>query len=199
MMKVSILDYKAGNINSIKNALEFIGLKTDVITKPNEIIKSDALVVPGVGSFGFAMKQLEKSKNNIAIIEYIKKGKPLLGICLGMQILFQISQESVNIKGLGIFKGEVVKFKKGKVPQIGWNKILFSDNNTFNNGFAYYVNSYYVIPKNKNLVLAKSKYYIEFTSAIKYENITAFQFHPEKSGEYGLELLRRWSKSFQKE
>jgi imidazole glycerol-phosphate synthase subunit HisH len=206
-MKISILDYGAGNITSVKNALDKLNIKSTVIKSPTEISKSDALIVPGVGSFGFAMKKLKETKNIQAIRNFIKKGKPYFGICLGMQILFENSEESPKTKGLGIIKGKVIRFSKGKIPQIGWNEIIPTNRKKYNDmkkpiiykGYSYFVNSYYVIPDNKKIISGKTKYYTNFTSAIQLKNITAVQFHPEKSGEYGLELIRRWLESFQKE
>ena len=126
------------------------------------------------------------------IRDFIKSGKPFLGICLGMQALFEESEESSGIKGLGIFKGKVVRFSKGKVPQIGWNKINPKKNGIFRNDFMYFVNSYYVVPEDKSMIAAFTDYNGNFASAIQSDNITAMQFHPEKSGKGGIQLLKRW-------
>ncbi|OYT33760.1 MAG: imidazole glycerol phosphate synthase subunit HisH [Candidatus Aenigmarchaeota archaeon ex4484_52] len=193
---ITIINYGAGNLGSIKNAVEYLGFICRITNNADDIKNTDKLILPGVGAFGDIMNNLEKQKLIKPIKKYIASGKPYLGICLGLQILFEKSKESPNAKGLGIFKGKVVKFKKGKVPQIGWNEINpVKQNKFFKNGFVYFVNSYYVIPKDKNIIAATTNYYVEFASAIQYKNITAMQFHPEKSGEFGLNLLKRWLKS----
>lgn len=147
------------------------------------------MVFPGVGNFGNVMWELKKRKLDEAIKKVIEVRKPFLGICVGLQVLFEESEESPNIKGLGVFKGKVVRFKKGKIPQIGWNKIK---SKTIGNGYVYFVNSYYVVPADKEVIESTSDYYIEFAAAVKKDNVLATQFHPEKSGEFGLEILKKW-------
>lgn len=199
-MKVSILDYGAGNITSIKNAFSLIKVETRIIKNPSEILNSEMLVFPGVGSFGFAMNMLNKTGNADAIKEFIKAKKPFLGICLGMQLLFESSEESPGDPGLKIIKGKVIKFREGKIPQIGWNKIIpAKKNKCLNEGYGYFVNSFFAVPEDKKVILSKSIYYKKFVSGIQKENITAFQFHPERSGKYGINILKRWFESFQKE
>jgi imidazole glycerol-phosphate synthase subunit HisH len=190
---IAIIDYGSGNLKSVKKAFEKIGIDTIITNKKKEIEKADKIVLPGVGSFGFIMKKLKNKDLEKSIKKAIKNGKPYLGICLGMQILFEESEESPGVKGLGILKGKVKKFKKGKVPQIGWNKII-PKNKIFKNDFFYFVNSFYVIPSDKKIIASTTKYFQNFASAIKYKNITAVQFHPEKSGKAGLKFLDRWIK-----
>jgi imidazole glycerol-phosphate synthase subunit HisH len=190
---IAIIDYGSGNLKSVKKAFEKIGINTIITNKKKEIEKADKIVLPGVGSFGFIMKKLKNKDLEKSIKKAIKNGKPYLGICLGMQILFEESEESPGVKGLGILKGKVKKFKKGKVPQIGWNKII-PKNKIFKNDFFYFVNSFYVIPSDKKIIASTTKYFQNFASAIKYKNITAVQFHPEKSGKAGLKFLDRWIK-----
>jgi imidazole glycerol-phosphate synthase subunit HisH len=190
---IAIIDYGSGNLKSVKKAFEKIGIDTIITNKKKEIEKANKIVLPGVGSFGFIMKKLKNKDLEKSIKKAIKNGKPYLGICLGMQILFEESEESPGVKGLGILKGKVKKFKKGKVPQIGWNKII-PKNKIFKNDFFYFVNSFYVIPSNKKIIASTTKYFQNFASAIKYKNITAVQFHPEKSGKAGLKFLDRWIK-----
>lgn len=115
--------------------------------------------------------------------------KPFLGICVGLQVLFEESEESPDVKGLGIFKGKVVKFKQGKIPQIGWNKIK---SKSIGNGYVYFVNSYYVVSFDRSIIESESDYYVKFTVAVKKDNVFATQFHPEKSGKFGLEMLKKW-------
>ena len=139
--------------------------------------------------------EILKKKNLVkSIKQFIAEGKPFLGICLGLQILFEESEENPGVKGLSLFKGKVVKFKKGKVPQIGWNKIIPKRKDVFKDGYVYFVNSYYVIPKDKSIVATLTDYYGDFVSAIQCNNITAMQFHPEKSGQFGIGILKRWLK-----
>ena len=197
MKKIVIIDYGAGNLTSVRNAFAFLKLDAVITDKPIEIENASAIVFPGVGNFGFMMKQLKKKKLDVAIKKAISNGKKFLGICLGMQALFEESEESPKIKGLAIFKGKVMKFTAGKVPQIGWNKILpvKKEKEIFRQEYAYFVNSYYVVPKDKSIIAAKTDYNGKFACAVKYKNITAVQFHPEKSGKQGIELLRRWLES----
>ena len=133
--------------------------------------------------------ELKKRKLDGAIKSFIESKKPFLGICIGLQVLFEESEESPNVKGLGIFKGKVLRFKKGKIPQIGWNKI---SSKTIGNGYVYFVNSYYPVPEDKGIIESTSDYYIKFTAAVKKDNVFATQFHPEKSGKFGQEILRKW-------
>jgi imidazole glycerol phosphate synthase glutamine amidotransferase subunit len=189
--KIVIVDCNAGNLNSVKNALEFLGKKPVISSCPAELQRADRIVFPGVGSFGYAMKQLRESGLEQTLKTTIKEGKPFLGICLGLQLLFEKSEESKGTKGLGIFKGKVVLFRQGKVPQIGWNKVI-PINSAFQENYYYFINSYYAVPKEPEIISAKTNYYNDFASAIQFENITAVQFHPEKSGVAGLDFLERW-------
>lgn len=191
---ITLVDYGAGNLKSVRNALEHLGQKCRASSEPEEILDADRLVFPGVGSFGFMMASLRKKGSDAAIRDYISSGRPFLGICLGLQALFEESEESIGVSGLGIFKGKSVRFTAGKVPQIGWNKITPVKNGLFREGYAYFVNSYYVVPEDGSIIAAKTDYSLEFASAIQYRNITAVQFHPEKSGEFGIRILERWLK-----
>ncbi|MFA6065350.1 MAG: imidazole glycerol phosphate synthase subunit HisH [archaeon] len=189
---IGIIDYGAGNLKSVKNALDFLGAKSKIISTPKEVESVEGIILPGVGSFGFIMENLRSKGLDLAIVGAISKGKPYFGICLGLQILFEKSEESAGVKGLGVFKGEVVKFTKGKVPQVGWNEVNPVQKGLLDNGFAYFVNSYYVVPKKEEIILGRTDNYVNFTSAVEKDNVFAVQFHPEKSGEYGLDILRRW-------
>src|SRR3989344_9331695 len=144
---IAIIDYGAGNLKSVKNALDYLGVASKITDKPVDIMKADRLILPGDGSFGFMMKNLRKRGLINPIKNFIKSGKPFLGICLGLQALFEESEESPNVEGLSIFKGKVIKFRKGKVPQIGWNKIIPEKKNIFKEYYMYFVNSYYAVPK----------------------------------------------------
>ena len=186
---IAIIDYGAGNANSVKNALDYLGYDSLITSEPEKILEADKVIFPGVGSFGDAMKELKKRKLDRAIKEYIGSKKPFLGICIGLQVLFEQSEESPNAKGLGVFKGKVVKFKKGKIPQIGWNKI---ESEKIGDGYAYFVNSYYAIPDDKKIIESASDYHGKFTAAVKKDNVFASQFHLEKSGKFGLGILKEW-------
>jgi glutamine amidotransferase len=206
MKKVAIIDFKVGNIFSVVQACKKVGLLVEVTSDYNTILSSDGVILPGVGAFGDAMITLEEQNLIKTIKDFVQTGKPFMGVCLGLQLLFTNSEEFGNHKGLDIIKGTVKKFDstKTKVPQIGWNKIYKDFNtwenspleDTINNEFMYFVHSYYVIPSNKNVVLTNTNYSgIEYCSSIKKDNILATQFHPEKSGEKGLEIYKNWSKS----
>lgn len=189
---IAIIDYGAGNLRSVKNALDYLKADCRITGKANDIKNADGLILPGDGSFGYMMENLEK-KNLIAPIKnFIKSGKPFLGICLGLQALFEESEESPGVKGLCILKGKVIRFQKGKIPQIGWNKVSPAKSNIFREGYVYFVNSYYAVPEDKSVIASATDYYRNFTSAVQYKNITAIQFHPERSGKFGIEILRRW-------
>ena len=189
---IAIIDYGAGNLKSVQNALGYLGVESALTSDPKVIKEAKRVIFPGVGAFGFMMNNLEQKGLDKAIKQCIRSKKPFLGICLGLQALFESSEESPGVSGLGIFKGTVVKFKKGKVPQIGWNTILPVKEGIFTEGYVYFVNSYSVVPSEKNIIATKTDYFGDFVSAIQSENVTAVQFHPEKSGDFGIELLRRW-------
>ncbi|MFH1588555.1 MAG: imidazole glycerol phosphate synthase subunit HisH [Candidatus Diapherotrites archaeon] len=187
---IAIIDFRAGNAGSVKKAFDFLKMNSKITGNTKEILNAERIVFPGVGSFGETMKELKKRKLDSAIKTAIGMQKPFLGICIGMQALFEESEESKGVKGMGILKGKVKKYRKGKIPQIGWNEVIPAKKGIMK-GYAYFVNSYYCVPK-ENIVLAETDYNGFFASAVKKENITGVQFHPEKSGKYGLEFLRKW-------
>ncbi|MBI4990487.1 imidazole glycerol phosphate synthase subunit HisH [Candidatus Gottesmanbacteria bacterium] len=188
---IAIIDYGIGNLASITNALNRLSVKSKITADLDEIKKAGGLILPGVGNAGEGMKNLKERKLDKLIKEEIQKGKSFLGICLGMQLLFEKSEEG-SVECLGILKGMVKKFQKErKIPQIGWNrvklKILFK--NIPDKSFFYFVNSYYCVPEDKSIVAAETEYGEEFASIIVKDNIVATQFHPEKSGRVGYQLL----------
>src|SRR3989339_1873833 len=170
---IAIIDYGAGNLKSVKNVLDYLNLDSIISDNPRDILKADRLILPGDGSFGYMMENLEKKWLVNPIKNFIKSGKPFLGICLGLQGLFEESEESPKVKGLSIFNGKVIKFREGKVPQIGWNKIFPKQNGIFKEDFMYFVNSYYIVPKDKYIIAATTDYNGNFVSVIQSGNITA--------------------------
>lgn len=208
---VSIIDYGMGNLLNVKRACEQVGIQVKISNDKREIISSSAVILPGVGAFADAMKNLEDLDLIDTIKEFIQQGKYFMGICLGMQLLFDSSEEFGFNKGLSIVKGKVVKFPikddKGynlRIPQINWNKI-YHENSSFdqysilkevkNNESFYFLHSYYVIPDNKNNILCNTVYNgIEYCSGLKKDNVIALQFHPEKSGKSGLNVLNNFKK-----
>jgi glutamine amidotransferase len=200
-MKVCILDYQAGNIFSIKNALQ--ALKIDSIVTDNEklILKSDGLILPGVGSYPKVMNYIKRKNLDLTIKRFIETERPFLGTCLGMQLLFEKSQEFGSTSGLSVLKGKVLmlpKNKKEKVPNMGWqknilnSKIYKKNEKLFSNNFFYFVHSYYV-ECSKDLIYTYSYFDdFKFCSSIKHNNIFATQFHLEKSGKAGLKIIENF-------
>lgn len=192
-MKTIIVDYDAGNLKSVANMLSFLGADFEISSDKNKILKADKIIFPGQGHFQQAMNNLKSKKLIEPIKECINNQIPFLGICIGLQILFEKSEEAPEIEGLGILEGEVKKFTKGKIPQIGWNEIQTTKNNTFlENDYFYFVNSYYVEPKDKNIISAYADYHGEFCASVQKGNLTAVQFHPEKSSQAGLNFFKNW-------
>lgn len=196
---IVVIDYGVGNLGSVKNALDKLGVKSIISSNPMIIKRAKALILPGVGAAGQGMKNLKKLKLDKIIVSEIKKGKPFLGICLGMQLLFEKSEED-NVNCLGILKGSVKKFKKmRKIPQIGWNQIdIKKDSKLFKDikdkSYFYFVNSFYCKPKDKNVIAGTTNYGETFSSVVQKDNIIGVQFHPEKSGPVGFKLLENFVK-----
>ncbi|NOR57828.1 MAG: imidazole glycerol phosphate synthase subunit HisH [Sulfurimonas sp.] len=200
MPNITIIDYGLGNLRSIKNAFKHLGIECNLSCDKNTILNSDAIVLPGVGAFGHAMEILTELNLISTISEFANSGKPLLGICLGMQLLFDESDEFGVTKGLGLINGRVQKLKHvQKLPHIGWNSLCKNidlkntilDNLNEKTEF-YFVHSYAVVT-NEIYILSSSKYDdITFCSSVKKENIYGCQFHPEKSGEFGLSVLENF-------
>ena len=191
--KTLILDYDAGNLKSIANMLDFLGEDYIISSDKNELKNARRVIFPGQGHFRQAIENLDKKELIEPIKSIISAGVPFLGICLGLQILFEKSDEAPNFEGLSILKGEVKKFTSGKVPQIGWNKIKTTESNTYlKEEFFYFVNSYYVIPEDKSIISSQANYGIDFCSSIQKDNLTAVQFHPEKSAKAGMDFFKLW-------
>ena len=189
---IAIVDIGSGNLQSVQKVLKYLGEDSEIVDTPEKLLTYDKVILPGVGNFGKVMEGLRSRGFEIPLKQLISQNTKFLGICVGMQILFEASDESPDCQGLSLFKGKVLKFQKGKVPQIGWNLLQPRKSAQFTKGYAYYVNSYYVQPENTSIIAGTSDYYGEFVGAIQNKNLTAVQFHPEKSGEYGIEFYRRW-------
>ena len=197
---IAIIDYGMGNIHSVKKALELYGAKIKVSNNPEEISYCEKLVLPGVGAFGEAMQELEKQGLVALIKDEVKNKKPFLGICLGMQLLFEKSEEANKCKGLGIIRGEVKKFPVSdlKVPHMGWNQLktvkdecrLLKD--VPDGSYVYFCHSYYPQPKDKSVIAAATDYGVNFTSIVWQDNVYGAQFHPEKSQGIGLKMLENF-------
>lgn len=193
MNKTVIVDYDAGNLRSVANMLTFLNSPFEITSDKEKILNAGRIIFPGQGHFAQAMGNLERKGLVPVIRECCKKGTPFLGICIGLQILFEKSEEAPGVNGLGILKGEVKRFKHGKIPQIGWNKVVPAPANIYlPSDYFYYVNSYYVVPDDETIISAYSDYNGRFCAAVQSENITAVQFHPEKSSEAGLTFFRNW-------
>ena len=205
---IAVIDYGMGNLRSVQKALEFVGAKVIVTHDPDLILNANSVVLPGVGAFKDCMANLKKLKLVDPIRKFIDGGKPFLGICLGLQVLFEESEEYGPVTGLGILPGKVVKFSDKnsetgngpqiKIPHMGWNKVeVKKDTPLFevvdNTPYFYFVHSYYVVPEDPSMVATVTHYGVEFVSGIQHKNIYAFQFHPEKSQALGLSLLERFS------
>ncbi len=205
---ITIVDYGMGNIKSIQKGFEKVGAKVLVSADPDEIRNAERVVIPGVGAFKIGMKVLLEKKIDSSLKDFVKKGNPLLGICLGMQMMMRSSEEQGLTSGLGLINGNVIRIPEGsgkeknKIPHIGWNKI-YQENNLQDSilkdvkekDFFYFVHSFMCQIKNKKNILASSKYNdCIITAAIQYENLIGLQFHPEKSSNIGLTILRNFLK-----
>lgn len=197
---IAIIDYDAGNIKSVEKALDYIGEKPVVTRDRETILQADKVILPGVGSFGDAMEKLHRYGLVDVLKEVAEKETPLLGICLGLQLFFERSEETKGVEGLGLLKGEVVRFpdKEGfKIPHMGWNSIQVNKNSRLfqgieDNSYVYFVHSYYLRAENLSDVAATTDYIVDVHAAAEHGNIFATQFHPEKSGEVGLKILRNF-------
>lgn len=199
-MTIAIVDYGMGNLRSVEKALEKVGGKPLVTRDPEAVRSAQAVVLPGVGAFGACMENLRKYGLDKVVLDVIERGTPFFGICLGMQLLFEESEEFGPVHGLGVLPGRVVRFPASAerpVPHMGWNQIRVCAEvphlrNVADGSFVYFVHSYYVVPANGELVATTTEYGVEFASAVHWKNIFATQYHPEKSQRVGLALLRNF-------
>lgn len=199
-MMITIIDYGSGNLKSIKNGFSKIGADAVISSSTKEIEDAEALVLPGVGAFGTAMGNIHEYEKSIK--EHVDDGKPFLGVCLGLQILFGSSEESPGVEGLGIFKGKVLHFpdtlgENGlKIPQMGWNQLEIVKPCQLLKGvgrdYMYFVHSYYVQPEDEKIIAATVNYGIDVPAVVCNKNVFATQFHPEKSGEEGIQILKNF-------
>ena len=193
---ITIIDYGSGNLRSMSNGLSKVGSKSIITNDPEKIANAEFLVLPGVGAYGTAMENISPYEK--IIIEHINDDKPFLGVCLGLQVLLSYSEETANIKGLGIFKGNVKKFKNiEKIPHMGWNQLKIANDNCpilkgIDKQFFYFVHSYYADSDDSSIVAGTANYGIDFTAVLHENNLFASQFHPEKSGIQGLKLLKNF-------
>ncbi len=198
---IAIIDYDAGNLKSVEKALKFIGEDTVVSRDRDEILNADKVILPGVGSFGDAMEKLNKYNLVNTIYDVVDNNTPFLGICLGLQLMFENSDESKGVAGLGILKGDILRIPDEpglKIPHIGWNSLDFQNNGRLfkdipDQSYVYFVHSYYLKAKEESIVKATTEYSTHIHASVEKNNIFACQFHPEKSSEIGLNILRNFS------
>jgi len=196
---IAVIDYGVGNLGSVQKALEYIGYSSIITSKPEEVLSASGVILPGVGAFQPAMEALQLRGLDQTVKDYVASGRPFLGVCLGMQLLFETSEEGDgHSSGLAILPGTVRRFPRElrlKIPQIGWNNFYSVSDPMFRKGdYVYFVHSYYCDPSDKNDIAATASYGIEYACAVTHDNVTAMQFHPEKSGEVGLSILNRWAR-----
>lgn len=198
---IAIIDYNAGNLKSVEKALHLLGEETVITRSFQEIEAADKVILPGVGAFGDAMEQLKKYELDKVIREVAAQGKPFLGICLGLQLLFEGSDESQGVEGLHILDGQVLRIPDApglKIPHIGWNSLeLANDGRIFqgieNGAYVYFVHSYYLKAANEQIVKATTEYSTHIHASVEQGNVFACQFHPEKSGAVGLSILKNFA------
>lgn len=203
---IAIIDYGMGNLRSVQKGFEAVGAKAIITSNPKKILSAKSVVLPGVGAFKECMANLEKLDLIDTVCQSAKSGKPFLGICLGLQLLFNQAEEFGHVDGLGILPGKVVGFKSVisdaddplKIPHMGWNTVRVLPGNPLfhsvaDESYFYFVHSYYVVPQDPTIVATTTFYGTDFTSGVQHENIHAFQFHPEKSQRLGLTILKNFS------
>lgn len=200
---IAIIDYDAGNIRSVEKAIALLGEEPCITRDKDTILRADKVILPGVGAFGSAMEKIRAYGLEEVIHEVVDRGTPFLGICLGLQLLFEESEEAPGVKGLGLFEGKIVRIpdQNGtlKIPHIGWNSLQFPNKGSLfegieENSFVYFVHSFYLKAKNKNDVVATTEYGEILDVAVQRDNMYACQFHPEKSSMVGLKIIENFIK-----
>ena len=197
---IAIIDYDAGNIKSVEKALHYLGEETTVTRDPQTLLNADKVILPGVGSFGQAMENLHTYGLVPVIHEIVEKKTPFLGICLGLQLLFERSDETPGVEGLRILKGEILRIpdKEGlKIPHMGWNSLKFQNNGRLFKGipedsYVYFVHSYYLKAADEGIVTATTEYSTHIHASVEQGNVFACQFHPEKSSDIGIQILKNF-------
>ena len=199
---VAIIDYDAGNIKSVQKAIEYLGEEVIITREPEVILNASRVILPGVGAFGDAMEKLHKYNLVDVIKEVVKREIPFLGICLGLQLLFETSDETPGVQGLGILKGKIKRIPDHgelKIPHIGWNSLAFPNRGRLYEGiseesYVYFVHSYYLDAEDKDIVVATTEYGTTVHASVEQGNVFACQFHPEKSSSVGLKILDNFLK-----
>lgn len=197
---IAVIDYDAGNIKSVEKALQFLGEEALITRDVEVLLSADKVILPGVGAFGDAMEKLNEYGLVEVIHKIVEKGTPFLGICLGLQLLFDSSEEAPGVKGLGLLPGKIVRFPSDmglKVPQIGWNMLKLPNKGRLFEGlkegeFVYFVHSYYLQAQNMSDVVATCEYGVTVHASVEHDNIFACQFHPEKSSDVGMTILKNF-------
>lgn len=197
---IAIIDYDAGNIKSVEKALQKLGADVVITKDPQEILSADKVILPGVGSFGDAMNNLRKYGLDEVIHQVVENGTPFLGICLGLQLLFKRSDESPGAVGLGILEGEILRIPEAgglKIPHMGWNSLHLQNHGRLfkglkENDYVYFVHSYYLKAEDESIVKATTNYSVNIHASVEKDNVFACQFHPEKSSDVGLQILKNF-------
>ena len=197
---IAIIDYDAGNIKSVEKAVDLLGQESVVTADSEEIFRADKVILPGVGAFGDAMGNLRRTGLDDVIRQVVRKGTPFLGICLGLQLLFERSDEAPGVEGLGILKGEILRIpdKEGlKIPHMGWNSLHLEHGGRLFRGveegaYVYFVHSYYLKAAEEEIVKASTEYSVHIHALVEKDNVFACQFHPEKSSDVGLSILKNF-------
>ncbi|HQC42282.1 MAG TPA: imidazole glycerol phosphate synthase subunit HisH [Verrucomicrobiota bacterium] len=199
---IALIDYGSGNLNSVQKAFQYLGTDICRISEPEKLARAQAVILPGVGAFDDCMAAIRRQKLDAPLLQFINSGKPFLGICVGYQALFERSQEFRSIEpGLGVFKGNVRRFSDHpslKIPQIGWNSISILNpacplyKGIVPGSYVYFVHSFYPVPEDASIAATQTEYVDTFTSGVWRDNVFAVQFHPEKSQQVGLRILRNF-------
>ena len=197
---IALIDYDAGNMKSVEKALQALGQDVEPTRDPQKLLAADKVILPGVGAFGDAMENLQNFHLTEVIRQIIEKGTPFLGICLGMQLLFETSEEAPGVPGLGILEGKILKIPPAdglKIPHMGWNSLHLSHEGRLfrkmkEGEYVYFVHSYYLKAKDEQIVKASAEYGVEIHASVEKENVFGCQFHPEKSSETGLQILKNF-------
>ncbi|HIW84356.1 MAG TPA: imidazole glycerol phosphate synthase subunit HisH [Candidatus Dorea gallistercoris] len=197
---IAIIDYDAGNIRSVEKALQYLGQEVTITRQGEEILAADKVILPGVGSFGDAMEKIRQYDLEDVIRRVAEQKTPFLGICLGLQLLFEQSEESPGARGVGLLKGQILRIPEGegrKIPHMGWNSLSLQNEGRLFRGipdgaYVYFVHSYYLKAADEKIVKASAEYGISIHASVERDNIFACQFHPEKSGDTGLQILKNF-------